>query len=147
MGCRLEDFLVRRRGGSAGPGWGPASNVGNGGSLFVGESGYVVTGAYGEGTRVLSREELAKYPFKAARREPATPHYMDWIRAAKDGGRAASDFSISGPFTEWVLLGALAARVSGKLDWDSPACASATRLKRTVCSGPQFAREEEELAI
>lgn len=95
------------------------ANVGNGGSLFVGEDGYISTGAYGEGTRVLSAGKLETYRFKAAAREPAEPHYQNWIRAAKEGTRANSDFRVSGPFTEWVLLGAVALRVKGKLDWDA----------------------------
>ncbi|MBN8732008.1 MAG: gfo/Idh/MocA family oxidoreductase, partial [Acidobacteria bacterium] len=46
-------------------------------------------------------------------------HYRDWIRACKGGDPACSNFSIAGPFTEWILLGALALRFPGKLEWDS----------------------------
>lgn len=99
----------------------PAKNLGNGGSLFVGEHGYISTGAYGEGTRLLSPEQLKTYRFPVARREPIAPHYQNWIRAAKDGTHANSDFRIAGPFTEWVLLGALSLRAPGKLEWDSTA--------------------------
>ena len=45
-------------------------------------------------------------------------HYRDWLRAAKGGDQACSDFSVAGPFTEWILLGVLALRFDGKLDWD-----------------------------
>jgi hypothetical protein len=45
-------------------------------------------------------------------------HYQDWIRAAKGGSPSCSDFSVAGPFTEWILLGVLALRFEGKLDWD-----------------------------
>ena len=45
--------------------------------------------------------------------------YHDWIRAAKGGDPSCSDFSIAGPFTEWILLGVLALRFEGKLNWDS----------------------------
>jgi predicted dehydrogenase len=96
-----------------------AKHFGNGGSLFAGERGYISTGAYGEGTRLLSAEQLKTYRFPAARREPISAHYRDWIRAAKDGTQANSDFRVAGPFTEWVLLGALAQRVPGRLEWDS----------------------------
>ena len=37
----------------------------------------------------------------------------------KSGGGAGSGFDYSGPFTETVLLGTIAARVPGKLLWDS----------------------------
>jgi hypothetical protein len=46
-------------------------------------------------------------------------HYRDWIRACKGGERSCSDFSIAAPFTEWILLGVLALRFEGKLEWDS----------------------------
>jgi len=46
-------------------------------------------------------------------------HYRDWIRACKGGTPACSDFSVAGPFTEWILLGVIALRVPGKLEWDA----------------------------
>ena len=45
-------------------------------------------------------------------------HQRDWIRACKGGEPACSNFSIAGPYTEWMVLGAVAARVEGKLLWD-----------------------------
>ena len=46
-------------------------------------------------------------------------HHADWIHAAKTGEPADSNFAIAGPFTEWILLGTLALRFEGKLEWDS----------------------------
>jgi hypothetical protein len=46
-------------------------------------------------------------------------HYRDWIRAAKGGEAACSNFSVSGPFAQWMLLGVIAMRVEGKLLWDA----------------------------
>ena len=46
-------------------------------------------------------------------------HYADWIRACKGGEPAFSNFSIAGPFSEIVQLGALATRIEGKLEWAS----------------------------
>jgi len=45
-------------------------------------------------------------------------HYRDWIRAAKGGEPACSNFSVAGPFTEWMLLGIIAMKYEGKLEWD-----------------------------
>jgi hypothetical protein len=45
-------------------------------------------------------------------------HQRDWVRACKGGEPACSNFSIAGPYTEWMVLGAVAARVDGKLLWD-----------------------------
>jgi hypothetical protein len=45
-------------------------------------------------------------------------HYRDWTRTAKGGAPACSDFSVAGPFPEWILRGVLALRFEGKLEWD-----------------------------
>ena len=50
---------------------------------------------------------------------PQNEAHLDWIRACKGGPAASSNFDISGPFTEWVLLGTLAIRLNKKLEWDS----------------------------
>ncbi len=96
-----------------------AANEGSNGSLFVGEKGFLTTGTYGEGTRLLPAERMADYklPPQFLTRSPG--HYRDWIRACKGGERSCSDFSISAPFTEWILLGVMALRFEGKLEWDS----------------------------
>ena len=92
---------------------------GSNGSLFVGTKGYITTGTYGTGTRLLPVEQMKdyKYPPEFLTRSPG--HYHDWIRAAKGGDPACSNFSVAGPFTEWVVLGTLALRCEGKLEWDS----------------------------
>ena len=45
-------------------------------------------------------------------------HYRDWIRACKGGDPACSNFNVSAPFVEWMLLGVIALRVEGKLEYD-----------------------------
>ena len=40
------------------------------------------------------------------------------MRACKGGEPACSNFGVAGPYTEWMVLGAAAARVEGKLLWD-----------------------------
>ena len=97
------------------------------GSLFIGDKGMVTTGCYGERTRLVpaSKMEDYKMPTPLLTRCPGSEkqwvlsHYRDWIRAAKGGEPACSNFSISGPFAQWILLGAIAMRVEGKLVWDA----------------------------
>ena len=96
-----------------------AASRGSNGSLFVGPKGYITTGTYGEGTRLLPAAKMADYKFPHQMLTRSPGHYRDWIRAAKGGERSCSDFSIAGPFTEWILLGVLALRFEGKLEWDS----------------------------
>ncbi len=97
------------------------------GSLFVGDKGMVTTGCYGERTRLVPAEKMKDYamPPQVLTRCPGPEkdwvrsHYRDWIRAAKGGEPACSNFSISGPFVQWMLLGVIAMRVEGKLLWDA----------------------------
>jgi predicted dehydrogenase len=94
------------------------------GSLFIGDKGFITTGTYGEGTRLVPSERMKDYKFPPAilKRAPASSeagHHADWIHAAKTGEPANSNFAIAGPFTEWILLGTLALRFEGKLEWDS----------------------------
>ena len=89
------------------------------GSLFIGDRGFITTGTYGDGTRLVPDDKMKdyKFPQKLLTRSPG--HYRDWIRACKGGDPACSNFSYSGPFTEWVALGVIAQRSEGKLQWDS----------------------------
>ena len=92
---------------------------GNNGSLFVGENGMITTGCYGERTRLVPASRMQDYRLPPPFLTRSPGHYRDWIRACKGGAPACSDFSIAGPFTEWILLGVLALRFPGKLEWDS----------------------------
>jgi predicted dehydrogenase len=91
---------------------------GDNGSLFVGEKGFITTGCYGDGTRLVPVERMKDYkmPEKMLTRSPG--HTQDWLRACKGGAPACSNFDYAGPFTEWILLGCVALRVNGKLMWD-----------------------------
>ena len=101
-------------------GLGPDVKLGDGsnGSLFIGEKGIITTGTYGEKTRLLPDEKMNGYKFPDPILTRSPGHYRDWIRAAKGGDAACSNFDYAGPFTEWVLLGTLAVRFEGKLLWD-----------------------------
>jgi len=89
------------------------------GSLFIGEKGFITTGTYGENTRLVPVERMRDYKWPAELLTRSPGHYRDWIRACKGGDPACSNFSIAGPFTEWILVGTLALRFPGKLEWDS----------------------------
>jgi predicted dehydrogenase len=98
----------------------PGVLTGNG-AVFVGSKGLLSTVERGEGVKLLPEERWKDYtlPPQLLTRSPG--HMMDWIRACKGGEMSCSDFSISVPYTEWVLLGVIAFRVPGKLMWDSAA--------------------------
>ena len=89
------------------------------GSIFVGEKGMVTTGCYGERTRLVPAEKMRDYELPAPSLSRSPGHYRDWIRAAKGGEPACSNFSVAGPFVQWMLLGVIAMKFEGKLKWDA----------------------------
>ncbi len=89
------------------------------GSLFIGSKGMITTGTYGENTRLIPVESMRDYKFPPELLTRSPGHYRDWIRACKGGDPACSNFSVSAPFTETILLGVMALRVEGKLEWDA----------------------------
>lgn len=89
------------------------------GSVFVGDQGMLTTGTYGEVTRLLPVEKMQdfKMPPPLLTRSPG--HMRDFIRACKGGDPACSNFNVASPFVEWMLLGTIALRHEGKLEYDS----------------------------
>ena len=87
-------------------------------TVFVGTKGFLGTGGRGESVGLLPGARWAEYklPPRLLTRSPG--HQRDWVRACKGGEPACSHFGIAGPYTEWMVLGAIAARVPGKLLWD-----------------------------
>lgn len=96
----------------------PGILTGNG-AVFIGTKGIMATRERGEGVWLLPSARWKEYvlPPQLLTRSPG--HMLDWIRACKGGDPSCSDFSISGPYAEWLALAAIAFRVPGKLDWDS----------------------------
>jgi hypothetical protein len=88
------------------------------GSLFIGDKGMITTGTYGEQTRLLPVEKMRDYKFPSPLLTRSPGHYRDWIRACKGGDPACSNFNVAAPFVEWMLLGVIALRVEGKLEYD-----------------------------
>jgi hypothetical protein len=103
--------------GRGGPGRGQQQGSGYN-TVFVGTKGYLGTSGRGEGVGLLPGSRWAEYqlPPRLLTRSPG--HQRDWVRACKGGEPACSNFSVAGPYTEWMVLGAAAARVEGKLLWD-----------------------------
>jgi GFO/IDH/MocA oxidoreductase family protein len=103
----------RGRGG-AGGGQGSGYN-----QIFVGSKGYLGTSGRGEGVGLLPGARWAQYELPPQMLSRSPGHQRDWIRACKGGAPACSDFSIAGPYTEWIVLAAAAVHVPNtKLLWD-----------------------------
>ena len=94
------------------------------GVILVGEKdtmyvpSYMGPGVLLSGTKL---EDLKDVPMSLPRRpEPwDTNHYAEWIAACKGGEPSLSNFDYAGPMTEAVLLGNVAVRAGGKIDWDA----------------------------
>jgi predicted dehydrogenase len=91
-----------------------------GGLIFKGTKGKLMCGVYGDNP-VLLPETLRKEYKRPAKTIPRIKgsHEMDWVRACKTGEPAGSNFEYSGPLTEICLLGNLAKRVDGRIEWDA----------------------------
>jgi hypothetical protein len=89
------------------------------GAVFAGDKGYMATVGRGEGVQLLPAARWSDYTLPAPLLPRSPGHYRDWIRACKGGQPACSNFSVAGPFTEWVTLGAIACRLGGRLEYDS----------------------------
>ena len=114
-------------GATGGRGGGPAQSSGYN-LIFVGSKGYLGTSGRGEGVGLLPGSRWAEYKLPNAylQRSPGastgdngSAHARDWVRACKGGAPACSNFSIAGPYTEWLVLGAVATHYEGKLLWDN----------------------------
>lgn len=88
--------------------------------LFIGSKGYMATGGRGESVRLVPESAMKDYkkPAEVLARSPG--HHKQWLTALKDKSATCSDFTIAGPFTEWLLLGTICWRFPNqKLLWDS----------------------------
>ncbi|MDO5571377.1 MAG: Gfo/Idh/MocA family oxidoreductase [Bacteroidales bacterium] len=110
----------------------------NGGIIFVGSKGKIMTGCYGMNPTLLPVARMKDYkePTPIYRRVEGghgdiwntNAHEQDWIRACKESPEnrteSSSNFSFSGPFNEMVVMGVLAVRLGGpqglhrELKWD-----------------------------
>jgi predicted dehydrogenase len=88
--------------------------------LFIGTKGFLGTMARGESYTLLPRARQKDHPRPPEVLKRSPGHIQNWFDAIKGGEPACSNFTISGPYTEWMLLGAVAWRFPGeKLLWDS----------------------------
>ncbi|MFD0863017.1 Gfo/Idh/MocA family protein [Sungkyunkwania multivorans] len=84
----------------------------NGGSLFYGDRGMMVTGTYSRNPRLLPSElnTLFQPPKPSIKRVQGgdNKHANEFVQACLNNGTTSSPFSYAGPLTEAVLMGNLA---------------------------------------
>ena len=87
------------------------------GSLFVGEKGRIAIAHDGH-PKLLPEDRFAGFVPPAPTLPESPGHHRQWIEACKTGTRTGSPFSYAGPFTETVLLGNVAYRAGGPIEYD-----------------------------
>ncbi|TKG90096.1 Gfo/Idh/MocA family oxidoreductase [Puteibacter caeruleilacunae] len=100
----------------------------DGGVMFVGTKGKIITGCYARNPKMLPADKFVDYtPPQTERRvkHGIGGHEKDWIRACKakasDRETPKSHFEFAGPFNEMVVMGTVAPRLAGLgriLRWD-----------------------------
>jgi predicted dehydrogenase len=107
----------------------------NGGVLFIGSKGTLMTSAYGMNPILLPESLMKNFeePKPTIPRVPGgekgiwnnTAHEQDWVRACKESPEnrteSSANFDYSGPFNEMVVMGVLAVRLQDLkrvLEWD-----------------------------
>jgi predicted dehydrogenase len=91
----------------------------NEGLLFVGEKGTIMSGFSGRNPHLLPESKMTTFqpPPKTLARSPGNER--EWLDACKGSKtKPGANFEFSGMVTETLLLGNLALRVEGKLNWD-----------------------------
>ena len=89
------------------------------GGLYYGDKGILLAPHMGN-PRLIPESKMDGFKLP----EPFLPrginHYQEWVRACKGGPKPLANFDYSGPLTETILLGNVAARAGKKLHWDGP---------------------------
>jgi hypothetical protein len=108
------------------------------GAVFIGDKGILTTDTYAANVRLLPAARMKDYrvPPQLLSRSPG--HYRDWIRACKGGEPACSNFSVAGPFTEWIVMACIALHFEGKLEWDSAKMKFTNRPEANRYLKPEF---------
>jgi hypothetical protein len=87
----------------------------HGGSAFVGSKGKLSATHYGDTWKVHPAELAEAEVLKAVRGEG---HETQWIKAIRGESRTVSNFDVSGPLTEFLMLGNVATLVGEPFTYD-----------------------------
>jgi hypothetical protein len=79
----------------------------------------MATTSRGEGVWLLPASRWKDYALPPQVLPRSVNHQQDWVRSCKGGRPGCSEFSVAVPYIEWLILGAVALRVPGKLLWDA----------------------------
>ena len=90
------------------------------GSLLIGTKGMLTAGSHGERPRLIPGEKMKDYKMPPELLTAVSKGIiMTGFGLCKGGDPACSNFDVAGPFVEWMLLGVIAMKYEGKLEWDA----------------------------
>ena len=87
--------------------------------IFVGAKGYLGTSGRGEGVGLLPGSRWADYSLPGADADAIAWSSSRLVRAARAANPRARTSRSPDRYTEWIVLGAIATRVPGKLMWNA----------------------------
>jgi predicted dehydrogenase len=98
-------------------------DLGDNGILFIGEKGTLLCGGWSGAPSLFPASRRAAFVRPPKTIPRSIGHHAEWIQACKDRKPedAKAGFAYSGPFTEALLVGNLAARLQKRVEWDSAA--------------------------
>ncbi|GAA4436904.1 Gfo/Idh/MocA family oxidoreductase [Bremerella cremea] len=108
MRWRDGDHCPREINGQAVPG---------SGVVFHGTKGMMIA-TYGD-FKLLPEDKFTDWKAPEQTIPRSIGHYEEWIKACKEGTPTTCSFDYSGPLTETVLLGNVAFRTGGPIEWDA----------------------------
>lgn len=93
------------------------------GIYFVGDKGTMLCGGWSGPPRLLPAQRMVGFQAPPKTIPRSIGHRAEWIQACKahKPEDAKAGFAYSGPFTEALLVGNLAARLQKRIEWDSAA--------------------------
>jgi predicted dehydrogenase len=97
----------------------PGRKLPDQGGLYYGEKGTILAPHMG-GPRLIPDSKMRGFQKPEPFLGRGINHYQEWIRGCKGGPKPTANFDYSGPLTETILLGNVAALAGEKLYWDGP---------------------------
>lgn len=96
-------------------------NLPDEGLLLVGDRGQILGGFRGENPRVFPESRAKEVPPPPPTLPRPIEELDQFVRACRGGPASDASFEAAYPFAETILLGTIAVRVPGRLQWDTAA--------------------------
>ncbi len=98
----------------------PKQHLEDNGIYFVGDKGVMLCGGWSGPPRLVPESKMQEFQRPPKTIPRSIGHRAEWIKACKEGKPedAKAGFAYSGPFTEALLVGVVAARLQKRIEWD-----------------------------